>query len=75
MDYITTLTTPIFEYQRELSQKEISNDHGIRYGPYLYKNKITEELISSHDKPKQNISFYKGEDIGYNTDALIFHEK
>lgn len=75
MDYHTILTTPIFEFKRELLKKEILNDRGIRYGPYLYKNIKTNEFISSHDKPQSHISLYKGEDIGYNTDALIYIEK
>lgn len=75
-EYRINLTSPIYRFERmRLGNKTVS-PLGERYGPYLYRNTRTEDLISSWDKPKNEDSnyLYKGEDIGINTDALTYYK-
>ena len=71
----TILTSRIFKFKRERLGNKTVTPYGEVYGKYLYRNVITKELVASHDKPKKGVGFmYKGEDIGYNTDALIYYK-
>ncbi len=70
-----SLTIPVFAYERmRLGNRPSSN--GERYGSYLYRNTLTGELIASWDKPERPESngMFKGENIGWNTDALAYYK-
>ncbi len=73
LDIVTQLTTNIFKFERRRLGNKKSNN-GVKYGPYLYRNTITNELIASWDAPKNDFYLHKGEDIGFNTDALIYYK-
>ena len=67
-------TENIFKFERiRLGNKTTPN--GEKYGPYLYRDTTNNTLLASWDKPtKEGNYLYKGEDLGYNTDALIYYK-
>lgn len=68
------INQPVFRFERNRSENKTIG-YNEKYGPYLYRNIIDKTLISSWDKPtKDKNHLYKGEDIGYNTDALIYYK-
>ena len=69
---INFLTRRVFRFERTRLGSNTISPHGEKYGPYLYRNIITRELIASWDEPKASLN--KGEDIGYNTDALKYYK-
>ena len=69
------LTQHIFKFERIRLGNKTTTQNGERFGPYLYRDNIDNTLIASWDKPTKELNyFYKGEDIGYNTDALIYYK-
>lgn len=68
------ITEHIFKFERiRLGKKTTQN--GESYGPYLYRDIIDNTLIASWNKPTKELNYlYKGEDIGYNTDSLVYYK-
>lgn len=66
------LTRPVFKFERVRLGTKTVTPYGEKYGPYLYRNIETNKLIASWDKP--NGVLHKGEDIGYNADALFYYK-
>jgi hypothetical protein len=65
----------VFKFERIRLGNKTTAQYGQKYGPYLYRNIITNELLSSWEKPIKGQNYlYKGEDIGYNTDALTYYK-
>jgi hypothetical protein len=65
----------VFKFERRHLGNKTITVSGEKYGPYLYRNMDNNNLISSWDKPIYNKNYlYKGEDIGYNTDALLYYK-
>jgi len=72
---ISFTTQSVFKFERKRLGTKTVTANGERFGPYLYRNIINNQLISSWDKPSKEPNYlYKGEDIGYNTDALIYYK-
>ena len=68
-------TQHIFKFIRERLGNKITTSIGVKYGPYLYRDMIDNTLLASWTKPVNELNYlYKGEDIGYNTDALIYYK-
>ena len=45
------------------------------FGPYLYRHVITCQLVASWHYPAHGVADkYAGEDIGMNTDALLYYK-
>ena len=78
--YLVNLVYPIYVFERMRLGHKTTTPYGEKYGKYLYRNTLTNELIASWDSPyihrtKQlKKDFFKGEDIGYNTDALVYYK-
>lgn len=69
------LTQNVYKFERTRKGTKTTSAYGERYGPYLYRNVITNELLASWDIPtKEKTYLYTGEDVGYNTDALIYYK-
>jgi len=65
----------VYKFERMRLGHKTQTSSGAKYGPYLYRNIKNNELMSSWDKPiKEPFFLYKGEDIGYNADALIYYK-
>jgi len=65
----------VFKFERKRLGYKTTTTHYEKFGPYLYRNTITNQLIASWDQPTNEPNYlYKGEDIGYNTDALIYYK-
>ncbi len=65
----------IFKFHRIRLGNKTTTLNGVKYEPYLYRDTIDDTLIASWDKPTKELNYlYKGEDIGYNTDALIYYK-
>ncbi len=74
-NFILGLTTPVFRFERIRLGHKTLTPTGAEYGPYLYRNLIDNTLLSSWEKPTKVAShLYKGEDIGYNTDAITYYK-
>lgn len=68
-------TQHVFKFERIRLGRKTTTKYGCKYGPYLYRDIINNTLIASWDKPTKEPNYiYKGEDIGYNTDALIYYK-
>jgi hypothetical protein len=66
---------PIYKFYRKRLGNKTTTPNGDKYGPYLYRNTTDNTLLASWDKPtKESNYMYKGEDIGYNTDALFYYK-
>ena len=65
----------IFKFERiRLGNKTTPN--GETYGRYLYRDITNNLLLASWDKPTKDVNYlYKGEEVGYNTDALLYYKK
>ena len=69
------LTEKIYKFERMRLGKKTVTESGMHYPPYLYRNLIDNTLLASYDKPKENLNYlYKGEQIGYNTDAILYYK-
>lgn len=69
------LTKPIFKFERIRLGNKTKTQNYTEFGPYLYRDIVDNTLIASWDKPTKELNYlYKGEDIGYNTDALIYYK-
>lgn len=69
------LTQAVFKFERERLGNKTTTLNGEKYGSYLYRDTIDNTLIASWDKPTKELNYlYKGGDIGYNTDALIYYK-
>lgn len=66
----------VYKFERIRLGTKTRTITGLEYGPYLYRNtEKPSELIASWIKPYQGLDYlYKGEDIGTNTDALIYYK-
>jgi hypothetical protein len=66
----------IFKFERiRLGNKNKTTQYGEKYGPYLYRDITNNTLLSSWDKPTNDVNYlYKGQDVGYNTDALRYYK-
>ena len=64
----------IFKFERiRLGNKTTPN--GKKYGPYLYRDITNNKLLASWDKPVKEVNYlYNGEEVGYNTDALVYYK-
>jgi hypothetical protein len=64
----------IFKFERiRLGNKTTST--GYKYGPYLYRDITNNTLLASWDKPKKEATYlYKGQEVGYITDAVIYYK-
>lgn len=69
------LTQHIYKFKRIRLGNKTTTQNGNIYGSYLYRNTLDNTLIASWDKPNKELNYlYKGEDIGLNTDALIYYK-
>ena len=65
----------VFKFERVRLGNKTVTPYGEKYGPYLYRNIANNLLVSSWDKPtKEHEYLYKGEDIGYNRDAIYYYK-
>ena len=65
-------TERVFRFERIRLQR-LGDATDSKYGPYLYRDTTDNRLFASWDKPTNEMKYlYKGEDIGYNTDALLY---
>jgi hypothetical protein len=66
----------IFKFERtRLGNKNKTTPYGEKYGQYLYRDITNNRLLASWDKPTKEVNYlYKGEEVGYNTDALIYYK-
>lgn len=65
----------VYKFERTRLGNKTTTENGEKYGPYLYRNIENNELLASWDKPiKESNYLYKGEDVGYNTDACIYYK-
>jgi hypothetical protein len=76
--YMYLVTKPIYKFERLKLGNRLAPNY-TEYGKYLYRNTITNQLIASYESPftENNIlkkDLFNGEDIGYNTDALIYYK-
>lgn len=63
----------IFRFERIRQGKKMRTSSGERIGTYLYRDITNNTLLASWNEPTKGDNYlYKGEDIGYNTDALIY---
>lgn len=66
---------PVFRFERIRLGNQTTTQHGEKYGKYLYRDTTDNTLLASWDEPTKDINhLYKGCDIGYNTDALIYYK-
>lgn len=75
-NYHHKLSGKIYKFERvRLGNKTVS-ESGAKYGSYLYRDIEENKLLASWDPPTSTIPnfLYKGEDIGYNTDALTYYK-
>ena len=74
-NYHHKVSSKIYKFERvRLGNKTVS-ESGAKYGPYLYRNIEDNTLLASWDNPTMSPDYlYKGEDLGYNTDALIYYK-
>jgi purine-cytosine permease-like protein len=73
--YMDYLTNNVFKFERVRLGTKTVTQYGEKYGTYLYRNIKTNELVASWEKPTMPKNYlYKGENIGYNTDALIYYK-
>ncbi len=69
------LTHHVFKFERIRLENKTKTQHGERFGPYLYRDAVDGTLVASWNKPTKELNYlYNGEDIGYNTDALIYYK-
>ncbi len=69
------LTKSIYKFERKRLGSKTLSSSGSKYGPYLYRNIEDNTLLASWDNPTMSPDYlYKGEDLGYNTDALIYYK-
>ena len=69
------LTQNIYKFERIRLGKKTTTKNGQKFGPYLYRDIVNNILLASWNKPIKELNhLYKGEDIGYNTDALIYYK-
>jgi len=74
-DYETNLIKNIYKFVRVRLGKKTETIYGEKYGKYLYRNTLTNELLACWYKPTKGPDYlYKGEYIGYNTDALTYYK-
>lgn len=66
-------SSDIYIYVRERLGNQIVTYNGEKFGPHLYRNVHNNVLISSWEKPNNNL-LYTSYDIGMNTDALIYYK-
>lgn len=65
----------IFKFERIRLGSKRTTPHGEKYGPYLYRNVVNNNLIASWEKPiKESNYLYSKSDIGYNADALLYYK-
>lgn len=65
--YLKNLIEPIYKFEKIMVSSQ-------QIGPYLYRNTTNNTFIASWEKPNNKYNFlYKGEDIGFNTDAVIIN--
>jgi hypothetical protein len=73
-------TNYVFKFERKRLGQKTTTAYGEKYGPYLYRDIIDNVLLASWDAPNKYATnkdanyLYKGEDIGYNTDALYYYK-
>lgn len=64
----------VFKFERNRLGKKTS-PNGDSYGPYLYRDITNNTLLASWDKPTKEANYlYQGQEVGYNTDALIYYK-
>jgi len=69
------ITSNIFKFHRVRLGQKTTTLNGQKYGPYLYRDTTNGKLVASWDEPTKELNYlYKGQDIGYNTDALIYYK-
>ena len=69
------LTQNIYKFERIRLGNKTTTQNGQKFGPYLYRDIVDNILLASWNKPIKELNYlYKGEDIGYNTDALIYYK-
>lgn len=65
----------VFKFERIRLGNKTTTTTGEKYGPYLYRDITDNTLLASWDSPKKGLKYlYKGEDVGYNTDALPYYK-
>ena len=68
-------TQHIFKFHRMRLGNKTTTQNGEKYGIYLYRDTTDNTLLASWDKPTKELNYlYKGGDVGYNTDALIYYK-
>ncbi len=70
------ITARVFIFERiRLGNPNKITSFGEKYGPYLYRDITNNTLLSSWNKPtEEKQHLYKGDEIGYNTDALQYYK-
>lgn len=69
------ITENIFKFERIRLGNKTTTPYGEKYGPYLYRDTTNNTLLASWDKPTKEVNYlYKGEEVGYNTDALRYYK-
>lgn len=65
----------IYKFERIRRGNKTVSPYGEKYGPYLYRNIKTNQLIASWDKPTRNNEYlYSSADIGLLSDALLYYK-
>jgi hypothetical protein len=67
----------VYKFEKIRLGNKTTTATGGQYGSYLYRNIENGELLASWDKPSRESEpnyLYKGEDVGYNTDALQYYK-
>lgn len=64
-----------FRFIRKRLGNKTTTPSGVKYGPYLYRDLYTNELVASWNVPKCGVDYnYTGDDIDYYADALIYYK-
>ena len=66
----------VYKFERIRLGTKTRTINGEEYGPYLYRNiEKPTQLMSSWIKPYRGLEvLYKGEEIGTDTDAIIYYK-
>ncbi len=67
--------TNYFKYERKRLGYKTVSPNGTEYGPYLYRNLETGQLLASWDKPDKGKDYlYDAGSVGLYADALYYYK-
>lgn len=72
--HMTPKDTLIYKFERKRLGGNTITETGDKFGVYLYRNTVTNVLVSSWEKPSRQKPLYTGYDIGIHTDALEYYK-